>query len=171
MSEGWLLEPGPGTGFADRVVALHADYYGPAAGFGPDFAAVVRRGIDEFLPRLTNPANQVWRAMRGDTLHGSVAIDGEDLGPGVAHLRWFIASDALRGRGAGKALLAAALAHADAQGFAETRLWTFAGLDAARALYERNGFRLVEERNGDQWGKVVREQMFSRPRGGETGRM
>ena len=40
------------------------------------------------------------------------------------------------------------------------RLWTFAGLDAARRLYERAGFRLAEERRGTQWGIEVTEQRF-----------
>jgi len=39
---------------------------------------------------------------------------------------------------------------------------TFAGLDAARALYERAGFRLVAEQAGETWGRVVTEQRFER---------
>jgi RimJ/RimL family protein N-acetyltransferase len=39
-------------------------------------------------------------------------------------------------------------------------LTTFAGLDAARALYERLGFRLVAEADGETWGTKVREQRF-----------
>jgi GNAT superfamily N-acetyltransferase len=45
-------------------------------------------------------------------------------------------------------------------GFDEVHLWTFSGLDAARVLYERHGFELVEECQGDQWGRVVTEQKF-----------
>jgi hypothetical protein len=39
-------------------------------------------------------------------------------------------------------------------------LWTFQGLDAARRLYEKHGFRLAEEREGSQWGERVLEQRF-----------
>ena len=44
------------------------------------------------------------------------------------------------------------------------RVWltTFAGLDAARALYERHGFVLTAERDVDQWSGGVREQVFER---------
>ena len=37
-------------------------------------------------------------------------------------------------------------------------LWTFDGLDPARHLYEKFGFRLVQEIEGEQWGKRVLEQ-------------
>lgn len=91
-----------------------------------------------------------------------MAIDGEDMGRGVAHLRWFIVDDALRGTGTGKKLLDAALAFVDAKGFAEAHLWTFSGLHVARHLYETRGFVLAEERPGTQWGNKVLEQRFVR---------
>ena len=34
------------------------------------------------------------------------------------------------------------------------------GLDAARRVYERAGFRMVGEAEGDTWGTRVREQRF-----------
>jgi hypothetical protein len=37
---------------------------------------------------------------------------------------------------------------------------TFKGLDAARALYDRAGFRLVAEATGSTWGREVTEQRF-----------
>jgi hypothetical protein len=46
------------------------------------------------------------------------------------------------------------------QGYRRAYLWTFKGLDAARHLYEKSGFRLAEEYSGTQWGKKVHEQRF-----------
>ena len=37
---------------------------------------------------------------------------------------------------------------------------TFEGLDATRHLYEKAGFRLVEQQKGAQWGTEVNEQRF-----------
>jgi GNAT superfamily N-acetyltransferase len=93
-----------------------------------------------------------------------VAIDGEDLGPGIAHPRWFIVADEVRGHGVGRELLDAAVRFSDRHGFQQIQLWTFRGLDAARRLYEAQGFELVEERPGRQWGPEVMEQHFMRPR-------
>ncbi|MDG2676058.1 GNAT family N-acetyltransferase [Vibrio sp. 1733] len=97
-----------------------------------------------------------------DQILASVAIDGEDLGHNRTHLRWFIVDDSLRGCGLGKQILNSALAFTDAQGFVQINLWTFSGLNAARYLYESQGFALVEEKLGLQWGIEVLEQRFTR---------
>jgi len=39
-------------------------------------------------------------------------------------------------------------------------LWTFKGLNAAKHLYEKNGFKLVKQFKGMQWGTEVNEQRF-----------
>jgi GNAT superfamily N-acetyltransferase len=93
---------------------------------------------------------------------GSIAIDGEDLGAGQAHLRWFILDDGFRAQGLGSPLLRRAIEFVDQERFTRTVLWTFKGLDAARHLYERCGFRLVEEYSGAQWGLNLMEQRFVR---------
>ena len=74
----------------------------------------------------------------------------------------FCLSPNLRGTGIGRALLQAALDFCDERGFAEVHLWTISGLDAARRMYEQNGFVLAEEWVGDQWGKELTEQKFLR---------
>jgi DNA-binding MarR family transcriptional regulator/GNAT superfamily N-acetyltransferase len=150
------------TGLIARIIEMHAHYYARASGFGRQFEAVVAGGLAEFCARRDSPGNAIWAAMHGHKVVGSIAIDGEDLGEGVAHLRWFIMDDGLRGSGAGRKLLRAALDFVDAQGFAETHLWTFSGLNAARHLYETEGFVLEEERPGTQWGMEVMEQRFVR---------
>jgi GNAT superfamily N-acetyltransferase len=46
------------------------------------------------------------------------------------------------------------------KGYSTVYLWTFEGLAAARHLYEKFGFTLVEQQRGDQWGSTVNEQRF-----------
>ena len=51
----------------------------------------------EFLPRLQNSRNRQWLATtagHGGQAVGSIAIDGEDLGSGQAHLRGFMQEEA-----------------------------------------------------------------------------
>ncbi|HWJ73631.1 MAG TPA: helix-turn-helix domain-containing GNAT family N-acetyltransferase [Kaistia sp.] len=156
------LRAGYRPGLIARITEMHSVYYARTSGFGLAFESVVASGLAEFAGRLGKPQNEIWAAMSGGDIAGSIAIDGEDLGSSIAHLRWFIVDDAMRGSGAGKKLLDAALAFVDHQGFAETHLWTFSGLHAARHLYETRGFKLAEERPGSQWGSEVLEQRFAR---------
>lgn len=167
------IEPGYRPGLIGRAVDMHAQFYARAHGFGAVFESRVAAGLADFLPRLDRPCNAVWTALDGDRIVGTVAIDGEDLSgdapgagsaPRIAHLRWFIVEDGRRGGGLGRRLLDEAVAFADRTGFAETRLWTFRGLDAARRLYEAAGFVLAAESPGSQWGTEVTEQSFIRPR-------
>ena len=134
---------------------------------GHDEPQGVASGVAEFATRLSSPANQIWLAMREGKIVGSVAIDGEDLGQQQAHLRWFILDDSCRGTGIGRRLLSEAMAFCDSRQFSAVQLWTFKGLDAARKLYESFGFTLIREWQGEQWGKVMTEQQFTRS--GNTG--
>ncbi|MFZ1428132.1 MAG: bifunctional helix-turn-helix transcriptional regulator/GNAT family N-acetyltransferase [Geminicoccaceae bacterium] len=156
------IEAGYRPGAIARCVDMHARYYARTAGFGRPFEAQVAAGLAEFAARLDKSCNQLWLAVQLSRIVGTVAIDGEDLGPGRAHLRWFIVDDGMRGGGVGRRLLAEAVAFCERQHFAECHLWTFRGLDAARRLYEAHGFTLVEEHPGRQWGEEVLEQRFVR---------
>lgn len=159
------IEAGYRPGIIGRCAAMHGRYYSRTVGFGWFFEAKVAAGMAEFAARLDRPGNQVWSAVRAGEIVGTIAIDGEDLGTGNAHLRWFILDDGMRGGGIGRRLLGEALDFCDRQGFPAVELWTFAGLDAARRLYESFGFVLVEEWRGTQWGDAVMEQRFIRRAG------
>ncbi len=156
-----LFTEGYVPGCIGRIAQLHAAYYAAASGFGVAFEAKVARELAAFCQSYRPGRDGLWLA-RNPEIEGSVALDGPHAEDGAAHLRWFIASDALRGQGTGRQLLARALAFSDQCGYRSVHLWTFAGLDAARYLYEANGFRLVHESPGSQWGAVVQEQRFER---------
>lgn len=145
-----------------QIVSLHAGYYAREYGFGQHFESKVAAGLAEFAGRLHSSRNAIWTVELDGQIAGSVAIDGEDMGQGVAYLRWFILSDQLRGKGVGQSLLTTALQFCDQSGFDSTQLWTFKGLDAARHLYEKNGFVLTKEALDCTWGPEMLEQLFVR---------
>lgn len=149
-------------GLIGRITEMHARYYSNASGFGAAFESVVASGLSDFVNRLERPMNEVWTISTAGQILASIAIDGEDLGEGTAHLRWFIVDEALRGTGAGKQLLVSAVDFCQQNEFSKIDLWTFSGLDAARHLYEKHGFKLAEEYEGDQWGETVTEQKFTK---------
>jgi hypothetical protein len=77
------------------------------------------------------------------TLIGSAALQCVP-DPRRAQLRFVIVDPAWHGRGAGRALLQAALAWCRERGVETCFLWTVDGLPASRTMYERAGFRVVE---------------------------
>ena len=155
-----VLHQGYLPGCIGRVAELHATYYSPRVGFGLFFESKVARELAAFCEAYQEGRDGLWLVRVDGRVEGSLAIDGSRAATEGAHLRWFIASDAVRGTGAGNALIAAAVAFCRAQHYGSITLWTFDGLAAARHLYEKAGFRLVLEQQGSQWGQLVTEQRF-----------
>jgi GNAT superfamily N-acetyltransferase len=147
-------------GSIGRVVELHASYYHAHWGFGVLFEAQVARGLAEFFSRYDELRDGFWIATVSARVEGSITIDGAHAADTGAHLRWFIMSDALRGKGVGTRLIRTAVDFCRANKYRRVYLRTFAGLDAARHLYEKMGFKLVDQRPGTQSGTEVTEQRF-----------
>jgi GNAT superfamily N-acetyltransferase len=156
------LQRGWSPGLLGDVVALQARYYADAWGFGSFFEAKLAREMAEFAGRYDPKQDLILSTADRDRTTGSVTIDGSDpaASEGLVHLRWFILGEGSRGRGIGRALIEESLAFARSLQRPGVYLWTFAGLDAARRLYDDAGFRLVQEQVGDTWGTRVTEQRF-----------
>jgi len=149
-------------GAIGAITALHARYYSEHWGFGLYFESVVATEVAAFLSRFDPATDGFWLALSGDGIVGSIVVDGGEpeattLG---AHLRVFIVDETLRGQGVGRDLLKCAVDFCDGAGYRRSYLSTFEGLDAARRLYERAGYRLVEEQRDTTWGVEVNEQLF-----------
>lgn len=147
-------------GAIGRVTEMHATYYHSRWGFGLHFESRVATDLATFLRRFNSARDGFWLASCGDKVVGSIAIDSAGAQLQGAHLRWFIVDETVRRQGIGTLLIETALQFARDAGHASVHLWTFAGLEEARRLYERYGFRLVTEHHGDQWGKPIKEQQF-----------
>lgn len=161
--DGITIVTGYRPGIVGRCLELQARYYADRAGFGRVFETGRANDIAAFFAREPDGRSRFWSALRDDVVIGTVAIDGEGLGANVSQLRWFIVDDSARGTGLGRRLLREALAFCDNAGFSETHLWTFAGLDAARHLYDAAGFVLVDAAATTEWGPEVLGQHFVRP--------
>jgi len=147
-------------GAIGRVAELHGDFYHRHWGFGLFFEVKVAQELAAFFSRYDDTRDGFWAVEKKGRLEGAIVIDGQDATGEGAHLRWFIVSDGMRGRGAGRHLIQTAMDFCRRKRYPAVYLWTFEGLTAARHLYERNGFRLVAEHPGDQWGVTVNEQRF-----------
>lgn len=155
--------PGYRPGTIAEIVRLHAGYYAREWNFGLAFEAKVAGELAAFLTGF-RPGLDFFAAEwdEQDRLTGTISLEAPSADEPMAHLRWFIVSDAARGSGLGQRLLSSAVAHADGCRFGSIYLTTFDGLGPARRLYERAGFALVSEVAEDQWQGGVREQRFER---------
>ena len=148
------------AGSIGRVAELHGTYYQQNWSFDVFFEAKVATELAAFLCRYDHQRDGFWTALVEGRIDGSITIDGSNAATKGAHLRWFVISGALRGKGVGNQLIETAVDFCRGLGYRRVYLWTFDGLNPARHLYEKNGFRLVEQQKGSQWGKEVNEQRF-----------
>ena len=81
------IEEGYTPALIGRIVEMHAAYYNRSAGFGAAFEAKVAGDLAGFMRRLHEPTNQIWYTEAQGRIAASIAIDGDDLGDGLAHLR------------------------------------------------------------------------------------
>jgi GNAT superfamily N-acetyltransferase len=154
------IENGYIPGSIGRIAEFHGTYYHDHWGFGLYFEAKVATELSEFLQRYDKNSDGIWIATLNGRAEGSVVIDGIHAENEGAHLRWFIISDTLRGRGVGGQLIKRAIDFCKSKRYKTIYLWTFEGLDAARHLYEKAGFKLIKQQSGVQWGTEVTEQYF-----------
>lgn len=147
-------------GAIGRVAELHGTYYYKHWGFNLFFESKVAMELSEFLRRFNEARDGFWVATIEEKIVGSVAIDGLHGDGQGAHLRWFIIAPEHQGHGIGNRLLKEAVEFCRKKEHGRIYLWTFAGLHPARHLYEKFGFKLCEEHEGEHWGKAVKEQRF-----------
>lgn len=156
LLRGW--QPGiPGW-----VIAEHGRSYAREWQFDARFEAKVAEAMGEWLGRYDPARDLLLTAMLDGVPVGSISLDGS--GPHAttegARIRFFILAKAARGLGIGRRLMGGMMEFIESSGFDRVFLTTFRGLDAARHLYEAEGFVLESETLDTTWGKPMHEQRF-----------
>ena len=147
-------------GVIGRISQLHALYYSSQWNFGPFFEAKVATELSEFINRYDKSQDCIWLVSLNGSIEGSIAVDSSSEPHGTAHLRWFIVSDKIIGSGAGTCLMDCVIKFCCQMAFEKVYLWTFKGLEPAKHLYMKYGFRLVAELQDSQWGTLVTGQRY-----------
>lgn len=147
-------------GVIGQITTLHAVYYKEHWGLDRSFEAEVSRELSDFITHFNEKKDGLWSALSGDEFAGFIAIVGDREHPDDARLRWYIVDPHYQGRGIGQALITKAIDFSKAAGYERIYLWTFEGLTQAQSIYEQNNFRMAEVRNVEQWGGMIKEQMF-----------
>lgn len=129
-------------GLIGRVGELHGRYYAAAWGVSAPFEIMMTREFCDFIEHYDPQRDIVLSAYLDEVLIGSISILGR-ASTADAQLRFFLVDPKYQGRGAGKALLKAALEWCRKRKFRSVFLWTVDHLPESRHLYEKAGFRVT----------------------------
>jgi DNA-binding MarR family transcriptional regulator/GNAT superfamily N-acetyltransferase len=134
---------------------VHREGLGYAEQYGWDetFEALVARIVSEFVANFDPGRERCWIA----------EIDGQNVGhiflvkhpeeTETAKLRLLFVEPSARGMGLGDALVRECVRFARSAGYKKVVLWTQSILAGAHRIYQRAGFRLVEEKAHRSFGK------------------
>jgi DNA-binding MarR family transcriptional regulator/N-acetylglutamate synthase-like GNAT family acetyltransferase len=146
----YILRP-PQPGDMGWVTARHGALYSQEYGFDEHFEALVATIVARFVRRLDPTRERCWIAERHAQPVGCVfLVKGSKT---IAKLRLFLVEPSARGLGIGTRLVDECLRFARTSGYRRVRLWTQSNLVAARRIYERAGFRKIDEEPHHSWSK------------------
>jgi DNA-binding MarR family transcriptional regulator/GNAT superfamily N-acetyltransferase len=159
-----VLRP-PAAGDLGWIIERNAAVYAQEFGWDATYEALVARIVAEFAERSAAPGDRpeaAWIAEVDGERAGCVLCVARDGEPGVAQLRLLLAEPSVRGAGVGTRLVDECLRFARRSGYRRLVLWTNDVLVAARRIYERAGFELVEEAPHHSFGHDLVGQWWGR---------
>jgi DNA-binding MarR family transcriptional regulator/N-acetylglutamate synthase-like GNAT family acetyltransferase len=146
----YLLRPHQ-SGDMGWVVYRQGVLYAQEYGYDETFEALAAEIVAKFIQNYDAKRERCWIAERDGEIVGSVfLVAGSKT---VAKLRLLYVEPAARGLGIGGRLVSECVRFARQAGYKKVKLWTQNELDAARHIYKKAGFHVVEKKKHHSFSK------------------
>lgn len=145
----YILRP-PQSGDYGWVVQRHGVLYSREYGWDVRFEALVAEVMAGYVRGFDPAWERGWIAERGGQNVGCVFVMRKS--ETVAQLRLLLVEPTARGLGLGRRLVRECTAFAREKGYRTIVLWTNSVLDAARHIYQAEGYRLTSEETHNHFG-------------------
>jgi DNA-binding MarR family transcriptional regulator/GNAT superfamily N-acetyltransferase len=146
----YLLRPHQ-SGDMGWVVHRQGLLYAQEYGYDERFEALAAEIVAKFIQHYDAKRERCWIAEKDGEVAGSVFVTAKSKT--TAKLRLLYVEPAARGLGIGSRLVNECIRFARHAGYKKMVLWTQSELDAARHIYKRSGFRVVEKKRHHSFSK------------------
>ena len=153
-----LRDPQPGD--MGLVVQQQSALYAREYHWNWEFEALVAEIVAKYLREFDPSAERCWIAEMDGEVVGSIFVVRHD--ETTAKLRMLYVDASARGMGIGQRLVEECLRFARNAGYKSMLLWTVDALTDARKLYQKAGFRLVDEEATVSFGKSLISETWAR---------
>jgi DNA-binding MarR family transcriptional regulator/GNAT superfamily N-acetyltransferase len=132
------------------VVHRHGILYAEEYAWDEQFEALVAEIVTNFIRNYDSKRERCWIAEKDGDNAGSVFLVKQS--DSTAKLRLLLVEPNARGLGIGSRLVSECIKFAQQAGYSKITLWTNSILTAARHIYQKAGFQLVNEQPHQSFG-------------------